>query len=142
MGWYAFARWKGSGLVGIACGLSSNPTACVLGIRTRVEALGGPYVLVAKLIPGAGNLAAPAAGLARFPALKFLAADAFALTAWAALYASVGWVFAGQIEAAVRWVVASGRIVVLVGGFLIGAAALWRVIKGRLHAAAHAAAES
>ncbi len=70
--WYVLARWKGSRLVDLACSLTSNPTACVLNVSEKLARLGGPYILAAKFIPGAGKLIAPAAGLARLPAPRFL----------------------------------------------------------------------
>ena len=49
--WYGLARWKGERLVGVACGLSSNPRACVVGVERSVERLGSRYILSAKFLP-------------------------------------------------------------------------------------------
>lgn len=135
--WYGMARWRGGRLVGAACTLSSNPTVCVGGVERRVARVGSRYVLTAKFIPGAGNLIAPAAGLAGFPAVRFLALDGVALLLWATAYAGVGWLFSRQVEALVRLVEGyTTWALVLVAG-LIAAGVVARLVKRRAHAHGH-----
>ena len=135
--WYVLARWKGSRLVDLACSLTSNPTACVLNVSEKLARLGGPYILAAKFIPGAGKLIAPAAGLARLPAPRFLAFDAAAVLLWALAYTSAGRIFASQIGAVVVWLEGYLRWVLAIAVLLIVSAAGWRVIRFRLHRQHH-----
>lgn len=135
--WFALGRWQGHRALALACGLTSNPGACVLEVRRRLELLGSPYVLVAKFLPGTANLVAPAAGLARLPAGVFLPNAALALTGWAALYTGLGWIFSAEVEAVIAvllgylpWVAAGALALVLGAG-------AWRWIRVRRHATAH-----
>lgn len=131
--WYFMARWRGHRLVSTACGLTSNPGACILSVQERVDRIGSPYLLVAKFVPGAANLIAPAAGLAAIPPARFLGLDALGLMAWAAVYGSLGWIFSSQIERAMELVGQYSRVVLWGGLMLILAALLWRVVRLHLH---------
>ena len=135
--WYALLRWKGASLVDVGCSLTSNRNACVLNVSRKVARLGGPYILAAKFIPGAGNLIAPAAGLARLPATRFLAFDAAAVLLWAIAYTSAGRIFASQVGAVVVWMEGYLRWVLAISVLLIVSAAGWRVIRFRLHRQHH-----
>lgn len=135
--WYGLARWKGSGLVGAACALSSNRGSCITSVEARVARLGAPYILAAKFIPGAGNLVAPAAGFGGYPVFRFLALDAVALLGWATAYAALGRVFTPQVEAVIvvterytAWVLVLGAALVVAGG-------AYRILKSRGHAHGH-----
>ena len=137
--WYGAARWRGRGLRDTVCGLSSNPSACVIGVERRVRTVGPKYLLPAKFIPGAGNLVAAASGFAGISIGTFLLLDGLGLLIWALVYGGAGWVFSAQVEQLVQW--ASGFTLWLVAGAsaLIGGAAAWRVAKVNLHRARHRA---
>lgn len=137
--WFALARWRGSRLVERVCGLTSHPGACVLGVTSRGARLGPWYVLAAKLLPGTGNLIAPAAGFARMRARTFLPLDAASLLLWAGAYLAVGWVFAPHVAVVVDWIGGVTRGAVVAAVLLVAAAAGWRMVKVRRHRAAHAA---
>lgn len=138
--WYGIARWRGQRVVGAACGLTSNPKACVLGVRDRVERVGGGYILAAKFIPGAANLIAPAAGLAGIRPLVFLAFDAAALAAWAGAYTFLGWLFSDEVEAVIAVVVRYSSWVLWLAVGAVAAAGIWRILRARRHARGHATA--
>lgn len=131
--WFGIARWQGARIVGSACGLTSNPNACVIGVRNRVERLGPRYILTAKFVPGAGNLIAPGAGLARIGASRFLALDAIALMLWATLYVTLGVVFSEQVEAVVAIVAGYARWALIAAVVVVVAAGAWRVVRARGH---------
>lgn len=137
--WYFVARWRGAGLLSAACALTSNARGCILRVEARMARLGTPYILLAKFVPGAGNLVAPAAGFLGLPARRFLIFDALALVGWAGAYASLGWVFAEQVEVAVELVLRYSRGFLIVASLLIGGALLWRLVRFRRHREAHAA---
>lgn len=138
--WYGIARWRGQRVVGTACGLTSNPKACVLRVRGRVERLGGVYILPVKFIPGAGNLIAAAAGLAGIRPLVFLAFDAAALAAWAGAYTFLGWLLSEEVEAVIALVVRYSSWALWLAVGAVAAASVWRILRARRHERGHAAA--
>ena len=136
--WYVLGRWRGSALVDVACLLTSNPTACVLRVSEKAARFGGSYVLIAKFIPGAGNVIAPAAGLARLPALRFMAFDAAALLLWAIVYLGIGWVFSQQVGDIAARLESSRNGTLALVLFLIAGATVWRAARYRTHKHDHA----
>ena len=136
LGWYSLGRRQGPWLIDVACGLSSNPTACVLRVKNRLSRMGTPYILLAKMLPGSGNLIAVAAGLAGFGVLPFILADGAALTLWAAIYAGTGWIFSDQVTPAIEWALTYNRVAVVVLTLIVLAAA-WRLRKVRSHQKGH-----
>ncbi len=103
LGWYWVGRRQGSWLIDVACRLWSNPRACVSTVKDRLSRMGTPYILLAKMLPGSGNLIAVAAGLAGFGALPFILADAASLILWAAIYTGTGWILSDQVATAIEW---------------------------------------
>ena len=136
LGWYSIGRRRGTWLIDVACGLSSNPMACVRTVKNRLSRMGTPYIVLAKMLPGAGNLIAVAAGLAGFGILPFILADAASLILWATIYTGMGWIFSDYVTAAIEWVMTYNRAVV-VALTLILLAAAWRLWKVRFHQEAH-----
>ena len=141
LGWYWVGRRRGSWLIDVACGLSSNPMACVLAVKNRLSRLGTRYIVLAKMLPGAGNLIAAAAGLAGFRTVPFLLADGAALILWAAIYTGAGWILSDHVAAAMEWALAYNRTVVVVLTLVVLAAA-WRLWKVRFHQKAHRGTDS
>jgi membrane protein DedA with SNARE-associated domain len=137
---FALVRWKGNAVIDAACGLSSNPSACVLMVESKIRRVGPGFILVSKLVPGAGNLVGPAAALASVPRGRFLLYDGLALLTWAAVYTSVGWVFSTQVEHAVAWVMGYARLTLPVALGAIALSAGWRLVRVKRHAKAHARA--
>ena len=136
LGWYSIGRQKGAWLIDVACGLSSNPMACVLTVKNRLSRIGTPYIVLAKILPGAGNLIAVAAGLAGYRTLPFILADAASLILWATIFTGTGWILSDQVRPAVAWAMTYNRAVVVVL-MLIVLAAAWRLWKVRFHQKAH-----
>jgi membrane protein DedA with SNARE-associated domain len=136
--WFGLARWKGKRLLGMACGLASNPNACVLTFRMRMLAKGPRYLVVAKFMPAGGSVPAFAAGLAGFPYRKFVLFDAMALLLWCTAYVGAGWILRDQVEAALDW--ASERLGLLIGAAIavFALAIAWRYIKVQIHRRLHA----
>ena len=125
LGWYSMGRRQGSWLIDVACRLSSNQKACVSTVEDRLSRLGIPYILLAKMLPGSGNLIAVVAGLAGFASLPFIVADAAALILWAAIYTGTGWILSDQVAPAIEWAVTyNGAAAVVPMLIVLGAA--WR----------------
>ena len=133
LGWYSIGRRQGTWLIDVACGLSSNPGACVLRVESRLSRLGTPYILLSKMLPGSGNLIAVAAGLAGFGLFRFILANAAALILWAAIYTGTGWIFSDQVTPAIEWALTYNRVVVMVVLMLVVLAAAWRLWQVRFH---------
>ena len=136
LGWYSIGRRQGSWLINVACGLSSNPMACVFKVKNRLSRVGTPYILLAKILPGSGNFIAVAAGLAGFGILPFILADAAALILWGTIYTGTGWIFSDYVTAVIEWALTYNRAAV-VALMLIVLAAAWRLWKVRFHREAH-----
>lgn len=138
LGWYTLVRMRGAAIVDAACGLSSNPTACVVNLEERVARLGPAFVVPAKFVPGAGNLVAPAAGLAGMSAVVFAASDALGLLLWAGAYVTLGALFASQIEGMIEIVSRYQQWALVGAAALVLAAAVWRGARVLFHKRAHA----
>lgn len=139
-GWYLLARWKGGRLVDAACGLTSNPNACVLNVQERVARLGPAYVIPSKFIPGAGNLVAPAAGLAAMRPLPFFGSDAAALLLWAGAYTMLGRIFSNQIQWLISLLEGYQTGALAAAALLVVGAAFWRWLRSRRHSVLHSGA--
>lgn len=140
MTWYGMGRWQGHRLVGVACGLTSNPTACVVDVEERVGRLGPRLILPAKFLPGVGNLLAPASGFAGVSLWLFLWADAAALLLWAVAYTGVGWLFSDQVYRVLEAIAAYRSSALWIGGGLILGAAVWRLARAGVHEMLHGGA--
>jgi membrane protein DedA with SNARE-associated domain len=137
--WYAMARRYGGWVLGVACGLASNPSACAIGLRAKIERAGSRSVLVAKLIPGMANLVAASAGLARLPVHRFIPANLAGLLFWASLGLGLGWIFSDRLQEVIGWLSSFSRIVLIAAGGLILGAAVWRIVKIGMHRRRHPA---
>lgn len=140
LGWFLLVRWRGERLIDAACGLTSNPSACVHGVEDRLSRVGAVYLVPSKFVPGAGNLVGAASGLAGMPLARFLTFDGVGLLLWAGTYTAVGRLFADQIRAAVELVVRYQQWALLGAGLLVAAAAAWRRLRVLHHREAHAGA--
>jgi len=136
--WFGLARWKGHRLLGMACGLASNPKVCVLAFRMRMLVKGPRYLIAAKFLPAGGSVPAFAAGLAGFAYRRFLLFDAIALVLWSTVYVVAGCLLEDQVETVLDW--ASEQLGLLIGAAvaLFFVALTWRYIKVRVHRRLHA----
>lgn len=139
--WYGMARWRGRSLVDTACGLSSNPMACILKVEARVRSVGPIFLVPAKFLPGSGNLVAAASGFAGTGLGVFATLDALGLLIWGGVYGGAGWLFRERVEQVVD--LASGATVwIVVGGvILVGLAGAWRIAKIAIHGERHRSME-
>ncbi len=98
-------------------------------VKDRLSRLGAPYILLAKMLPGSGNLIAVSAGLAGFGILPFILADAAGLILWAAIYTGAGWTFSDQVTPVIEWALTYNRAVVVVLMLIVLGAArrLWQL---------------
>ena len=137
LGWYSIGRRRGAWLIDAACGLSSNPRACVFGVKSQLSRMGTRYILLAKMLPGSGNLIAVAAGLAGFGLFRFILANAASLILWASIYTGTGWILADHVTTAIEWALTYNSAVLVVVLLLVALAAAWRIWKVRVHQEGH-----
>jgi len=125
--WYALARWRGSAIVDSACGLSSNPKVCVLGVSEKLARIGAPYILVGKFIPGTSAMLAAGSGLAGIGRARFVLVDGIALALWATVYTGLGWAFSDELGPVLVWITSHIPLVVaaLVLSFVGAGIARW-----------------
>ena len=135
--WYWAGRSRGKWMVDAACGLSSNPLACVLKVQKNLQKIGPRYILAAKFTPGAANLIAPAAGLAQLPPGRFFPAAIGSLLLWSTLITGIGWVFSNQVEPVILLILHYSQTVGLGIASLVLLAGLWRIQKVRRHKGTH-----
>lgn len=140
--WYWATRTRGPALVDTVCNLTSNPNACVVTVRNRIEQIGPLYIVPSKFVPGTGNLVAACAGLARLAPRPFILADTVALLLWGGVYASLGYLFTAEVTGIIEWIAGFAGIAAGVALSLILIATAWRVFRARLHAASHAPASA
>lgn len=134
---FAVTRWKGAAMVDRACGLTSNPNACVLKATERVKRTGPLFIYWAKFVPGVGNLSAPAAALAGVPPRHFLGRDLIALLLWAGAYTAAGWLLSSEVEVVLLWISRYLTWVIPVAVGLIVLGGFWRVWRVRTHTRLH-----
>ncbi len=135
--WFWAGRSKAKWMVDAACGLTSNPFACVIKVQKSLQARGPRHIFLAKFTIGAANLIAPAAGLAEMRAKRFFPVDLGALFLWATLVTGLGWVFERQVLFVVRFLLANSRESFFAIAGLIVVAGIWRIQKVRRHKGLH-----
>jgi membrane protein DedA with SNARE-associated domain len=96
--WFRLGRVRGHSILNLLCRMSLEPDSCISNTKTRFRKLGALALLFAKFVPGLSTAAAPMAGLARMPLLKFLAADLTGSIAWSGTYLAIGYLFRNQLE--------------------------------------------
>jgi membrane protein DedA with SNARE-associated domain/rhodanese-related sulfurtransferase len=88
--WYALGRTRGNAVVRLLCRISMEPVACVRKAGTAIARYGGPFLLVAKFLPGVGLMASPSAGQSGMRYLKFAAFDTGGAMVWVGTYVALG----------------------------------------------------
>ena len=135
--WYHMGKKNSRAVFDRACGLTSNPWACITFVRRRAREAGALKMIVSKFVPATSNLVAAAAGLDSVPARRFLPLNLAAIALWSTFWPGVAWLASGQtarflplLEAYLRYVVAGVIGIIVLAG-------LWRVHKTRLHKGLH-----
>ena len=126
--WYVFGWTQGRRVLGLLCGLSLNPDACVGRAERRFRRRPSITVAVAKFIPGFSVMVPPLAGILRMPVFRFLAIDGAASIAWSSVGVMAGVVYGQRV---LPHVVRAQRAI----GILVGAALVvfiaWKLYERR-----------
>ena len=129
--WFRLGRVSGHSILNLLCRVSLEPDSCVSNTKTLFRKLGALALLFAKFVPGLSTAAAPMAGLARMPLLKFLAADMTGAIAWSATYLSIGYLFRNQLEDAAEQAGRMGSWLLLVLAVLLAGYIAWKYYQRR-----------
>ena len=98
LAWYEAGRRRGDRVLHLLCGLSRDSGSCIDKATGIFSKHGVRMLLISKFVFGLDALAAPLAGKARISALQFLVFDAAGAVFWTASYASLGYIFSGELD--------------------------------------------
>jgi membrane protein DedA with SNARE-associated domain len=126
--WYAVGWSQGRRVLGLLCGLSLNPDACVGRAERRFRRSPAITVAIAKFIPGFSVMVAPLAGILRMPPIRFLTIDAAASLAWSTAAVMAGVVYGRRV---LPHVVRAQRGVAVLGGAAIASFIVWKLYERR-----------
>jgi membrane protein DedA with SNARE-associated domain len=96
--WYALGRHKGIRVLQYLCKISLEPDSCVRRTEGLFSKRGAASLLLAKFVPGFGNVAPPLAGIFQMRFRRFLLFDALGAALWGCAYLGAGYLFSRQIE--------------------------------------------
>ena len=126
--WYAFGWSQGRRVLGLLCGLSLNPDACVGRAERRFRRRPAITVAAAKFIPGFSVIVPPLAGILRMAPIRFLTIDAAASIAWSAGAVMAGVVYGRRV---LPHVVRAQRAVAMLGGAAVVGFIAWKLYERR-----------
>jgi membrane protein DedA with SNARE-associated domain/rhodanese-related sulfurtransferase len=121
--WFQLGRSRGRRVLGFLCRLAIEPDSCVRETENGFVRYGVRFLLVSKFIPGMNALAAPLAGTARVGWLPFLIYDTLGAALFVSSWATVGYLFSGQLKDIGEYVGVAGfrlflSVVLVVGGWI------------------------
>jgi membrane protein DedA with SNARE-associated domain len=121
--WFQIGRSRGKKILGFLCRMALEPDSCVRQTESGFVRYGVRFLLVSKFVPGMNALAAPLAGSARVGWGSFLFFDTLGAALFISSWATVGYIFSGQLEAIGDVVGRAGfrlflSIVILTGGWI------------------------
>jgi membrane protein DedA with SNARE-associated domain/rhodanese-related sulfurtransferase len=119
LAWYEAGRRSGDRILRFVCGLSRDPEACVDRATAALAGHGLWTLLASKFVLGLDAIAAPLAGAAAVPRLRFLVFDAVGATLWTVPFAVLGYMFSDQLDLVAARVMRMGAYaaVALIAGF-------------------------
>jgi membrane protein DedA with SNARE-associated domain len=128
LAWYAFGWIQGRRVLGLLCGLSLNPDACVGRAERRFRRRPAMTVAAGKFIPGLSLMVAPLAGILRMPPVQFAAIDGAAAIAWSSAAVMLGVVYGREV---IPHVARTQRAIGILGAAAVVAFVAWKVYERR-----------
>ena len=113
LAWYEAGRRFGDRVLHFLCSLSRDPGSCVHRATSAFAIYGLWTLLVSKFVLGLDAMAAPLAGAARIPPLRFLVFDSLGSMFWSTTYAVLGYIFTDQLGRVAGHVIGMGAILAL-----------------------------
>jgi len=124
--WFWLGRKWGTKVVRMVCRLSTNPRACSQRAQRVFSEWGLRILILAKFIPGLDGVTPPLAGAEGSPILSFLAYDSIGSLLWSAAYVTVGFLFADELDVAIRGAERFGSLVGMAIGIPFLCYVCWR----------------
>lgn len=123
--WYWLGRVHGARVLGVLTRLSLKADSLARLAKQRFAAHGARYLILAKFLPGVNPLVSGVAGAFRTRPRQFLFYSATGALAWAGAWITLGYLFAGLIEAILAAASRAGTplIIAIVGVLVLVAAA-------------------
>ncbi len=97
--WYELGKRRGAAVLNVLCRMSLEPDSCVQRTKGTFDRRGPQSLLYAKFVPGLNTVAAPVAGMARVPYLRFIAFDVAGTLIWAGSSLMIGYMFSAKVDA-------------------------------------------
>jgi membrane protein DedA with SNARE-associated domain/rhodanese-related sulfurtransferase len=114
--WFWVGRRWGSRAMRLLCRFAPDPRSCSENAREKFRRHGLRILCVSKFLPGLDAVMPPLGGAEGVSPASFLAVDTIGSLLWAGAYVGLGYVFANQLNAAIRWVGNFG----VAAGFAVG----------------------
>ena len=133
--WFWLGRRWGSRVIRAVCSLTGDPQRSRERSHRIFARWGLRLLLIAKFVPGLDGVSPPLAGTEGSSVKGFLAYDAAGSLLWSGVYALLGFLFAHQLDGAIRIIERFGTMLALVVGVplllyvLLRGLYLWRVIR-------------
>ena len=108
--WFWIGRKWGTKALRVLCRFSADPRSCSRNARDKFRHYGLSMLCVAKFIPGLDAVMPPLAGAEGVSLTRFLAFDALGSFLWTGCYVGLGYLFADQLDGAIRWVQNCGNV--------------------------------
>jgi membrane protein DedA with SNARE-associated domain len=108
--WYAFGRWRGTGVLGLLCRITLEPDSCVRRTEELFVAYRLRSLLIAKFLPGLNPLAAALSGVVGIRVGVFVLCEAAGALVWAAAWTGLGYLFSDLIDPIARAVSRLGGV--------------------------------
>ncbi len=137
--WYWLGRRYGSKVLEVLCKISFESSTCINKTQAYFSNRGPVTLVIAKFVPGLGNVAAPIAGQTRMPCAKFLLWDGAGSVIWGLVYILAGRFFADLIKRSVPLFHLLEQSVFVLLLAMVVALVVYRIMKQRKFLASVAA---
>jgi len=127
--WFHIGRRYGGRALQFICKISLEPDSCVRRTENLFVKYGLRSLLLSKFIPGLNVVAAPLAGGSGANFGQFLFFESVGALIWITSYVFAGYIFADELELAVRYAMRMGFGVVVIAILVLTSWILWRAFQ-------------
>ena len=127
--WFEAGRLRGKRVLRLLCALAPDPSYCIRNSKATFAKKGVRALLIAKFIPGLDGICPPLAGMTGASRVDFLLYDAVGSALWSGAYITCGFIFAKELDKAVRYTSLFASIVILVLGAPLLVLFTWKLIQ-------------